>query len=96
MDSPFGQLGRDFRKGIAQWIPDLAPQVVILVSNSQYEGAVEEILGQTKRVGKRYYLRYHGPSLKKDAVPVLTVNGIEYEQYREANEEMTEIVEIGM
>lgn len=95
MDSPFGQLGGDFRRGIAQWIPDLAPQVVILVSNSQYEGAVEEVLDKTKRVGKRYFLRYHGPSLKKDAAPVLTVHGIEYDQYMEANEESTEIVEIG-
>lgn len=95
MDSPFGQLGGDFRKGIATWIPDLAPQVVILVSNSQYEGAVEEVLEKSKKVGKRYFLRYHGPSLKKDATPVLTLGGVEYEQYKEADEESTEIVEIG-
>lgn len=94
MDSPFGQLGTHFREGVAKWIPSLAPQVVIFASSTQYEGAVADVLKQSRRVGKRYYLSYHGPKLAANARPELVVDGKRLEQYFEADEELTEIREI--
>ncbi|PWU19856.1 MAG: chromosome segregation protein SMC [Verrucomicrobia bacterium] len=94
MDSPFGQLGAHFREGVAQWIPSLAPQVVIFVSSTQYEGAVAEVLRKSRRIGKRYYLCYHGPKLAENARPELPLDGKRLEQYVEADEEQTEIREL--
>ncbi len=94
MDSPFGQLGDQFRSGVAKWIPELAPQVVVFASSSQYKGPVEDHLKSSGRVGQRYYLAYHGPSLQKSARPELTIGSKNYTQYHESNEEYTEIREI--
>jgi len=94
MDSPFGQLSTRFRTGVAKWIPDLAPQVVIFASSTQYEGAVADVLRDTKKIGKRYYLRYHGPHLQTDAKQDLSIEGKMFEQYIESTEEFTEIMEV--
>lgn len=94
MDSPFGQLSLQFREGVAKWIPSLAPQVVIFASSTQYEGPVAEVLRKARRVGKRYYLCYHGPKLAVNARPELALEGKLLEQYVEAKEEHTEIREV--
>ncbi len=95
MDSPFGHLGNAFRAGVARWIPTLAPQVIILVSSSQYRGAVEEQLSASKRIGRRYVLCYHGPSKKQEAETELQISGTTYTVYEESRIEFTEIREIG-
>jgi DNA sulfur modification protein DndD len=94
MDSPFGQLGVLFREGVARWIPSLAPQVVILVSHTQFNGPVEDELKKSKRVGRRYYLAYHGPEVRKDADTELTLGRSKYQVYQHNREEFTEICEI--
>ena len=94
MDSPFGQLGDMFREGVAKWVPDLAPQVAIFVSSTQYKGPVAEVLKKSGRVGKRYYLRYHGPKLRDEARPELVIDGKRHEQYGASKEEYTEICEL--
>lgn len=94
MDSPFGQLSTRFREGVARWVPDLAPQVVIFASSTQYEGPVANVLRQSKRIGKRYYLSYHGPHLQPDARQELVIEGQHLEQYFESPEEYTEIIEV--
>jgi len=94
MDSPFGALGDEFRAGVARWIPSLAPQVVILVSSSQYGGAVERELGNSNRIGRRYMLCYHGPSKRDDAAARITIAGKSFVQYKEGKIEKTEIKEI--
>ncbi len=94
MDSPFGQLSTRFREGVARWLPDLAPQVIIFASSTQYEGAVANVLRQSKRIGKRYYLSYHGPHLQPDARQELIIEGRHLEQYFESPEEYTEIIEV--
>ncbi|MEQ1853364.1 MAG: AAA family ATPase [Chthoniobacteraceae bacterium] len=94
MDSPFGQLGDRFTRGIARLIPKLASQVVILVTAKQYKGAVEEELKTSGRIGKRYMLVYQAPSLKEDAADELAVEGNMYKQYSVSDEEMTEIRDI--
>lgn len=92
-DSPFGQLSI-FRWGVAKWVPDLAPQVVLLVSPKQFDGDVADALRETGRIGKRYYLAYHGPSMPDRAQPQLVVDGQTVQQYFQSNEEFTEIKEL--
>lgn len=94
IDSPFGSLSV-FRAGVARHIPELAPQVLLLVSPEQYNGQVENALNESGRVGKRYYLRYHGPTLPDRATQELVVNGQRLQQYfTNQKEEFTEICEI--
>lgn len=94
-DSPFGQLSM-FRRGIAKWVPDLAPQVVLLVSPKQFDGDVADALRETGRIGKQYYLAYHGPSVPDRAQPALVVDGQTVPQYFQSDEEFTEIRELGL
>lgn len=94
IDSPFGSLSI-FRDGVARNIPELAPQVLLLVSPEQYNGQVERALNETGRVGKRYYLAYHGPTMPERANPDLVVNGQAIQQYfPEKTEEYTAIKEL--
>ena len=94
IDSPFGSLSI-FRDGVARNIPELAPQVLLLVSPEQYNGQVEHALNETGRVGKRYYLAYHGPTIPERANPKLVVNGQPIQQYYpDNNEEYTAIKEL--
>ncbi len=92
-DSPFGQLSI-FRSGVAKWIPNLAPQVVLLVSPKQFDGDVAEALKETGRIGKRYYLAYYGPSMPERAQPQLVIDGQPIQQYFQSKEEYTEIREL--
>jgi DNA sulfur modification protein DndD len=92
-DSPFGQLSI-FRSGVAKWVPNLAPQVVLLVSPKQFDGDVAEALQETGRIGKRYYLTYHGPSMPERAQPQLVIDGQPIQQYFQSDEEYTEICEL--
>ena len=94
MDSPFGQLSTRFRSGVARWIPNLAPQVIILVSHTQFEGPVADELKKSKKVGKRYYLAYHGRELPKAAEQELQINKARVQVYFEAKEEHTQICEL--
>jgi DNA sulfur modification protein DndD len=94
IDSPFGSLSI-FRDGVARNIPELAPQVLLLVSPEQYNGQVERALNETGRVGKRYYLAYHGPAIPDRANPDLVVNGQVIQQYfPDETEEYTTIKEV--
>lgn len=94
IDSPFGSLSI-FRDGVARNIPELAPQVLLLVSPEQYNGQVERALNDTGRVGKRYYLAYHGPTMPERANPELVVNGQAIQQYFPLpDDEFTEIREL--
>lgn len=94
IDSPFGSLSI-FRRGVARNIPELAPQVLLLVSPEQYNGQVESALNESGRVGKRYYLTYTGPAIPERANPDLIINGQKITQYFPSDiEEYTEIREV--
>ncbi len=94
IDSPFGSLSV-FREGVARHIPELAPQVLLLVSPEQYNGQVEKAMNESGRVGKRYYLTYHGPTMPERATQELVVNGQRLQQYfPERSDEFTEIREL--
>lgn len=59
MDSPFGALDADYRQKIAEYIPELAEQVIIMVSTSQWKG---EVANQVKhRMAREYTLHYTSP-----------------------------------
>lgn len=94
IDSPFGSLSV-FRSGVAKHIPELAPQVLLLVSPEQYNGQVENAMNESGRVGKRYYLRYHGPSLPEKATQELVVNSQRHQQYfPDPTAEYSDVMEI--
>ena len=92
IDSPFGSLSI-FREGVAKYIPELAPQVILFVSPKQYDGEVEAVLSASGRIGKRYYLTYYGPTMPEKAAPELIVEGQKIQQYFPLeNDEYTELV----
>jgi len=91
MDSPFGQLGNDFRAAIAREVPDLAPQLIVLVSSSQYKGEVEQELGKSSKVGRRYYLRYNAPEKRADASDSIKIGDQQLTIFEKSDTEYTTI-----
>jgi len=64
MDSPFGQLDPEHRKNIAEGIPTLAPQVVLMVAKQQWSDEIRTALAP--RVGKEYTLQNFNPKNDPD------------------------------
>jgi len=56
MDSPFGALDNEHRGEVSEVLPMLADQVIVLVTDSQWEGPVEERMGP--HVGVHYDLDF--------------------------------------
>ena len=84
MDSPFGALDDDYREKVAGSVSDLAEQVIMFVSNSQWAGRVKHACED--KVGKSYQLVYHSPKLQKEKENEYTVasdNGFEYSMLKE-------------
>lgn len=71
MDSPFGALDNQHRREVSRTIPRLASQVVVMVTDSQWEGPVQEEM--SSRIGKQYYLKHdrHGGT---NGTPVTTTH----------------------
>ena len=86
IDSPFGSLSM-YRREVAQYIPEIAPQVILLVSPSQYDGAVHEALTNSGRIGRRYYLSYTGPLREGMPSNELTIGDNRVQHYFMSNEE---------
>lgn len=84
MDSPFGALDREYREKIAEHIPELADQVVIFASNSQWS---EEVDAKCRPfMGKEYSLVYHAPKSKgrdEDSSYVKRTDGPEFTKIEE-------------
>lgn len=77
MDAVFGNLDDDYRKAVADFLPRLASQVVILTSKAQAGEIVEQEL--CPRLGKQYVITTH--TTKTDvssATETLTLNGNTY------------------
>lgn len=64
MDSPFGSLEDEYREKVSAWIPRLAHQVVILVSNTQWRDEVET--ATRPLIGREYVLELHTPKQGAD------------------------------
>ena len=57
VDSPFGHLDPTYRRGVAEFLPDLASQVILLVSTSQASDVVMATL--EAKIGHEYVLARH-------------------------------------
>lgn len=64
MDSPFGSLDPQYQQRISSMLPEMAQQVVVLVTDSQWTEEVQSEMGRV--AGAEYHLNYHDPS--EDAV----------------------------
>lgn len=60
VDSPFGHLDPLYRRGVAEFLPSLASQVILLVSTSQASEAVMTTLAD--KIGQEYVLTRHNRS----------------------------------
>ena len=59
MDSPFGSLDQIYRRQVAKAIPQLANQLVIFVTQTQWRGEVQQ---ETQPlIGQKYVLTYYSP-----------------------------------
>ena len=59
MDSPFGSLDHTYRRQVAKYMPQLANQLIVLVTQTQWRTEVEEEM--KNYLGKEYILVYHSP-----------------------------------
>ncbi|MBW4426667.1 MAG: AAA family ATPase [Nostoc desertorum CM1-VF14] len=68
MDSPFGSLDENSRRHIAKTIPQLANQLIVLVTKTQWRGEVEAEM--TNRIGREYVLTYYSskPDCEQDYI----------------------------
>ena len=93
MDSPFGSLDEIYRRQVAKSIPQLANQLVILATKTQWRGEVaEEVVNY---IGKEYVLVYHSPKPECEE-DFIELNGESYPLVtrRSSEFEYTEIVEV--
>jgi DNA sulfur modification protein DndD len=75
LDSPFGQLDNAYRRSTAEFVPSMAPQVVLMVSSSQGKEEVYEALQD--RIGKEYVLIAHNREERGEkGEDVLTIGGV--------------------
>jgi DNA sulfur modification protein DndD len=74
MDSPFGSLDQISRRHIAQILPQLANQLLILVSKTQWRGEVETEIEQ--HIGHQYVLTYYSskPDCIEDAIEITDIH----------------------
>ncbi len=93
MDSPFGTLDEMYRRQIAKTIPNLANQLVVLVTKTQWRGEVAQEMANY--IGREYILTYNSPKLdcEEDSIQI---NSDRYSLVRQSpNEfEYTEIIEV--
>lgn len=91
IDSAFGQLEPEYKRDVARWIPTLAPQVIVLVSESQWHKEVEEEL--QARIGYAWVLQCSTP---KKRTKNITLRGRQYRYVQESVDEFekTTIVEV--
>lgn len=93
MDSPFGSLDQIYRRQVAKAIPELANQLVILATKTQWRGEVET--ETEERIGQEYVLTYYSPKI--DCEPDwLNLNQLNYPLVKKSlnNFEYTEILPI--
>ncbi len=75
MDSPFGALDHNYRRQIAKNLPNIADQVITLVTKTQWHGEVENAM--KGKIGREYILTYYTP--REDAAEdLLQINGDKY------------------
>ncbi|PSF36188.1 ATP-binding protein [Aphanothece hegewaldii CCALA 016] len=97
MDSPFGSLDEIYRRQVAKAIPQIANQLIVLVTKTQWRGEVETEM--RNYIGKEYVLVYHSPKpdCEEDSINidgknyplvVRSSNGYEYTEIIEVEKEI--------
>ncbi|WP_263819335.1 AAA family ATPase [Salinibacter sp.] len=81
MDSPFGSLEKEYRRQVADWVPELAPQIVAIVSETQWRKEVEEELGP--KIGREWILECHTPKHRSKDIEL---HGREYPYVAESKD----------
>ncbi len=93
MDSPFGSLDAVYRRQVARFVPQLANQLVLLVTKTQWRGEVNREI--QSYIGKQYVLTYNSP--KPDCEEDwLELDGKNYPLVQHSSNEFeyTEIIDI--
>lgn len=74
VDSPFGHLDTQYRRGVADFLPKMAPQVILLLSSSQ---ATPEVLEELDgKIGSQYILaRYEKADAAGRLPEIIEING---------------------
>jgi DNA sulfur modification protein DndD len=93
MDSPFGSLDEIYRRQIAKILPQLANQLVVLVTQTQWRGEVSDEMKEY--IGREYVLTYNSPKPECEE-DVIELGCDRYSLVKQSpNEfEYTEIVEV--
>ena len=93
MDSPFGSLDEIYRRQIAKVVPQLANQLIVLVTKTQWRGEVAQEIANY--VGREYVLSYNSPKLDCQ-VDTVEIAGDRYPLVRQSPNqfEYTEIIEV--
>lgn len=91
MDSPFGKLDVTYQERVAEAIPRLAPQVIVMVSKSQGLGAVKDVLWP--RVGKQAVVCHATSDRSKEEDIELPSGKVPFVVYEEGVD-AAEIVEV--
>lgn len=96
MDSPYGQLSTSYRKTVSEYIPEVTDQVIVLVTDSQWEGATASILQD--KTGQSYVLKQHATSetLGQHHLASISLRGRQYDFVSTSTTgyEWTKVVEV--
>ena len=77
VDSPFGHLDEEYRRAVSTFLPELASQVVLLVSRTQSTPEVIDTLSD--KIGVQYVLTRHNTASKGERPEEnLTIGGVNY------------------
>jgi DNA sulfur modification protein DndD len=93
MDSPFGNLDEIYRRQVARLVPLLANQLVVMASQTQWRGEVEQEM--QPRIGREYVLTFNSPKSDCEEASIKRYGQVYPLVRQSANEfEYTEIVEV--
>jgi DNA sulfur modification protein DndD len=78
LDSPFGQLDEAYRQATAEYVPQMASQVLLMISKSQASGGVMEAIHD--RIGEEFVLVRHNRAGRGDrALEIRQFGGKDFE-----------------
>ena len=93
MDSPFGSLDESYRRQVARNLPQLANQLVVLASQTQWRIEVEQEI--TPYIGREYVLVYYSSKAELQEEHI-EIAGQQYSLVKKSPSpfDYTEIVEV--
>ena len=94
MDSPFGSLDKEYRDLISAHLQKLAPQIIVMVSTSQWSVEVEKNL--KPYIHHEYILQYHTPAEVNidEKYKTLVIDDTVYDLTVKSDYEYTKVVKV--